>query len=183
MKHYGPWIALFFVCWFIGQYARNERVFSYIHEKGHVMAAEREGKSAYIDTQYSTQINGALTHNILVSGYWTEMIVWTALAIALSLFKHAAFGALAGFCFGFQNTVYYLAYQSTDFAKAGAYAPIQWKFWGVLLIGVMYLILATRLYRRVKEDNALDRSSNHSKDEQRKDTEQGSGTDLRTPGA
>jgi hypothetical protein len=172
------WIILFCLLYLVGFYAKEQTAFSYLHEWGHVFAANQSGIGAEITSRTTTRIDGPVTYSILVGGFWTEMIVWSALAFLFCSFRWPATGALAGFCYGFQLSTYIFAQRSQDFSRAGAFAYTQWRFWGGLILFALYVHLTVRLIKWY-EEAALDASRNHRTDAKQPDTKQGTSTDLR----
>lgn len=162
MKSFGAWIGLALVFFFAGQYGRTQVWFSYLHEYGHVWAAEREGRVAVITGPYETSLpNGDVTKSILVSGYWTELLVWSGLGIVFSFARWDGVGGVPfGFCAGFATRVYVMAQAGPDFIRVGQDAYSQWHVYGVLTLAIMYLIVARRLYKWWRQ---YDASSSDSK--------------------
>ncbi len=151
MNKWSTWLILFCLLYLVGFYAKEHLAFSYLHEWGHVFEANQLGIRAAITSSVTTRIDGPVTYPILVAGFWTEMLVWSALAFLFCSLRWPGFGALAGFCFGFQLCTYIDAQRSTDFYRAGAFAYTQWRFWGVLILFALYLHLTVRLVKRYKE--------------------------------
>lgn len=178
MSRLKAWILLFVVFYIAGQVCRTYTMFSYLHEFGHVLFAYWDGVDADIVSRTLTHINGNITLGIAMGGFWTEIIFWSAIALLFSFSRWNGFGGIVcGFCYGFQNRIYMVAQTSTDFERVGILSYQTWRFWGVLILFLMYLILVIRLYRWFKEEKDGMRSY-YRKDGKYPNTEQSIGTDL-----